>query len=139
MVCQYYFIMHISIQKMCPDLIDNTHNQLVECYPYNPKASSPCTNLLLFKLQLIAYSFFFLSRESLKFLSFAYNCGHRWGTMLHPCLMCLVFMQVSQTWPGATMCSLTVRLITHPRQPTPLWENLDTRRQPHRRKWIDRC
>lgn len=58
MVCQYYFIMHISIQKMCPDLIDNTHNQLVECYPYNPKASSPCTNLLLFKLQLIAYSFF---------------------------------------------------------------------------------
>lgn len=59
MVCQYYFIMHTSIQKMCPDLIDNTHNQLVECYPYNPKASSPCTNLLLFKLRLIAYSFFF--------------------------------------------------------------------------------
>lgn len=139
MVCQYYFIMHTSIQKMCSGLINNTHNQLVECCPYNPKASYSCTNLQPLKLQLIAHSFFFLSRVSLKFLSFAYNCGHRWGTMLHPCLMCLVFMQVSQTWPGATMSSLTVRLITHPRQSMPLRENLDTRHQPHRRKWTDRC
>lgn len=32
-------------------------------------------------------------------LSFAYNCGHRWGTMLHPRLMCLVFMHVSRHGP----------------------------------------
>lgn len=53
------FIMHISIQKMCPDLINNTHNQLVECCLYNPKASYSCTNLQPLKLQLIAHSFFF--------------------------------------------------------------------------------
>lgn len=59
MVCQYYFIMHTSIQKMCSGLINNTHNQLVECCPYNPKASYSCTNLQPSKLQLIAHSFFF--------------------------------------------------------------------------------
>lgn len=47
--------------------MDNARNQLVECSCCTPTASSPCTNLLLFKLQLIAHSFF-LSRVSLKFL-----------------------------------------------------------------------
>lgn len=38
----------------------------MQSLPHTPTASSPCTNLLLFKLQLIAHSVF-LSRVSLKF------------------------------------------------------------------------
>lgn len=67
MICQHYFLVHISIYKMCPYFMGNAHNQLVERYSYHPKASplvqSYCSSNCNWLL-----TDFFLSRVSLKFL-----------------------------------------------------------------------
>lgn len=52
------------------------------------------------------HTVFFLSRVSLKFLfPLLTTVGTDEGTMLHPRMACLVFTQVSQTWPGGTRSS----------------------------------
>ena len=139
MVCQYYFIMHISrkyVQTLWTMHTINSWNAV----PI-PKASSPC---LLFKLQLTAHSFSLL-RVSLIFLfplltTVGTDGDHFASTSDVPCLYAS-FPDMAQChheqFGSETDHTTQAAHIPLGKPGQKASASLDN--QCHRRKWIDCC